>query len=100
MRKSKREIQTDIEQLTDEVASKGPPDGDGGLSEAETKAVHTVLKYRRQVADDVGVHLDDRAVIEDLLETALSDVDDVGALTVADLEAAAEEIEFEPGGEP
>mgnify|MGYP006273878119 CR=1 FL=1 len=100
-RPSKRELERSIGKLVDDAPETGQATGDVELSEADKHDARALLRYRYQVATDTDVHLDhdeDRDVLVKLLATARGNIG-TGNVTVDALEASADAIGFEPGGE-
>jgi len=97
-RKSKRELERVLDDLTGERAEGETALNDADLSEPDKHDARSLLRYRYQVAADTGVHIDDRDALVNLISTARDDVG-AGNVTVETLEDAADTIGFEARAE-
>jgi len=92
-RQSKREIERAVEKLTTNLDQTDPQ---RPLSEGTHQDIRTVLRWRRRVAREHGVHLG----VEDLPERIFAEawtIGERGALEIDDVQAAADRIGFKPG---
>jgi len=92
-RKSKREIERALEELTADVAAKEGVVDEIELSDADEHDARALLRYRQKVAAETGVHIDDHDTLVSLLKTARGNVG-AGDVTVDALTASAEAIGF------
>lgn len=96
-RKSKRQLEREVEKLVDAVPETEAPAGKYKLSDADRHDAYELILYMQQVASgENGVNLDDRKILTEIQKAAQAK-GTAGELTVADYEAAAAEIGFIPG---
>jgi len=96
-RKSRRELERELENLVDDISQTSNPISGSELSEVDKHDARTLLRYRQHVAADIGVHIDDCDALAKLLAVARENVG-AGNVTVDALQAAADATGFEPGG--
>lgn len=97
-RRSKRELEKAVEDLVENTHHEEPS---SNLTDEEREDYRTVLRWRRQLSRDHGVHLDIESevfaeIVGEVFAGNLVGAPQRGEVELDDVQAAAEAVGFEP----